>query len=446
MGAREIRTLWIMGLLAALLITLAVLLPAALQTPGKARSVTDMDYDAIQGVRIIRTDDTLAVIRTQNGDWRLADDPSFDLDRERAVALVNNCRYLSVRETIENMEPLSNYGLDTPSYSVEITLSTSSKRIFDVGFRTVDQQGRFALERGSGKVFVIRDFADRIFTLSREQFFNRIPRRIDWEHVLQISIDANRLYDVILSRKDDSEPMRIVSPIAGYANHDALRDLSDRMIRFKFDDVEAFIQTPSEFSRYGLDAPSLTMTASDGVNTFGIQLGDRTDGGEIYGMRAEAPGVVFKIAYQSVEWFFRQTDMSYISSYLFYGNDSYGRKYEDIEVVYRKDEHSRILNVKPEGESFTFTMDGRPFPETRAQEIVTRLAGMRIAGKAGDPLPTGGEEFFSVEARLSGLLVTRCTFFEYDLLHYAADQGFGSFYLVRKADLDAFTALFIPEA
>jgi len=439
------KTLFGIGTMAVFFTALAFLLPIVLRTTENVRSMTDFSYDSIESVCIVRPDEVLAFVRAPDAGWQFLDDPDFDLDRDRAVAVVNNCRYLSVRETLEDTGSLENFGLITPEYSLEITLKDGSERIFDVGAPTVDKRGRFALERGTHSIIVMQDFADRVFALPREKFFNRVPQPIRWDDALQMNISVKDLYDVALARENTKEPMRVIAPTIGYANPDALYDFNGRMTRFMFDDPVAFLRTSAEFSQYGLDAPSLVMMASDGENAFGILLGNRVDD-DIYGMRAEAPTAVFRVAYAKVEWLFQQTDMSYVSRYLFYGNSAYGKEYGDIEIFLRKDEQSHALRVQPHGESFEFTMDGQPFPEDNAQQIVMQIAGLRLAGKRDGLWQADGKERIRMEARLSGLVVTHCAFYEYGRLHYAVDQGFGVYYLVRKADVDPFIALFESEA
>lgn len=439
MNIRQKRILAIMALVASVFVAMSISFPVIFAAEASVKSASDWSYEDILSVYVLRDGETIGVERTgDDGALIWAGDAQFDLDADRAVALVNNSRYLSAVEYIGNGEPLSAYGLDTPAYSVEVQRK-SGVTVFDFGHENVERTGRFAVERGTDDVFIAASFADRIFSLNKTDYYNRKPAQVNYDSLLEVSVSVKGQASFTISRASTAEPMMIRVPTVGYVNNTAIEDLAPRLLRFSFSELVCFVNTADELLAYGLDDPALTLRLWDGEKAFAIALGNR-EGNDVYGMRLEAPNAVFRVDYDTVSWLYSQTDFSFVSTYLFYGDERYGEEYPDIMIQLTDASGTRRMDVRDDGEHFTFWMNDEQLDELVAQNIVATLLNLRIFAPCDSEKV--GMEAFSIDAQLSGLLVQSCTFYEYDREFYAVDQGFGVYYTVAKPVMQEFLALF----
>jgi len=439
MNGKQIRLLIVLAAIAVAAFGTRLWLDRLWAAPPVRYSATNWSYANVFGIGIIRENEPLRFVR-DGETWRLEDDRDFEVDHARAVALVNNCRYLSIRETVEGGIPREQLGLDTPAYSIEVSLPGGRAETFDIGAWTADRSGRFAKNRDDDVVFVIESYADAVFSLPKDQFLNRKPRQIDWPALLELVYYSGGRFQIALERGSDREPVMQTFPVAAYTNSQALEEFAFRIMRFSFADFVSYVYGPGDLGPYGLDEPSLVIGAKDPEGRFGILLG-RRDGQVVYGMRAEAPGAVFSVPYADVEWMYSQSDTSFASSYLFYGDERYVESgYDDIEIAIEGD-FSGLFAVKPEGGGYAFSIDGSAIDEQLAVAIVTGLADLKTAGRANEQ--KAGRQLFTIKARMSRLLVTQCDFYEYDNVFYAVDQGFGLYFLARREQIDGFAGLIV---
>jgi len=440
MNKRQQRVLIIMACLAIFFSSAAFVLPVLLTRPDRVYSMSNWSYEDVLGVWITRGGETFGFVRGEQDAWKLEGDPEFDVDRDRVVALVNNCRYLSVRETFEQDET-AQWGLDQPAYSIEVKLVDGTVRVFDVGNKTVDNAGRFARERGNRTAFIIQAFADKIFSLDRNGFYNRKPDQVDWNNLLELKMTVANRFSMEITRLESgslNSPLVMREPYVCYLNTGALEEFGKRLSRLIFTEYLGEAEG-SELGQYGLASPAFAITAQSMGEALGIVLGDIRDG-KVFAMRLEAPQSVYAVAYEDVEWMLNQAMPPFPSMYMFYGDAGYAvREYDDMQVTLEMAEGDRIFRVAPEGEGFRFTLNGVDFPEERAQQIVRALIGLKVA-PPGDQ--SRGERLFAIEAFMNGLLVTKCVFYEYDDFCYAVDQGFGVALTTPKKQVDELVTLF----
>lgn len=88
-----------------------------------------------------------------NGAWSYSEDPAFPLDESYLTAMTDALAELTARKTIDDPQDLSQYGLDAPACTIQVTLDTGTTQLTIGGESTLD--GLRYLSTGSDAVYLV---------------------------------------------------------------------------------------------------------------------------------------------------------------------------------------------------------------------------------------------------------------------------------------------------
>ncbi|MEL7082930.1 MAG: DUF4340 domain-containing protein [Cyanobacteria bacterium J06597_1] len=97
------------------------------------KSLVDWTPDLVQALTVIGPDETVELDQ-QEGNWQLSDRPDVLLSDEAIADTLSQTQYLQASQFVaETQENLAEYGLETPSLQIEVTLTDGSTQTISIG-------------------------------------------------------------------------------------------------------------------------------------------------------------------------------------------------------------------------------------------------------------------------------------------------------------------------
>lgn len=265
---------WFIGviILCAVLLSAATVFILSGESFGRAepqKFLSDYKLSDIAAVDIQRPEGLLQ-LRQSEGKMYFENAPSFDLDQQSALAIATNSAYLCVKETPDQSTlDKKAIGLNPAQYTVTVTLKNNNTAVFYLGNQTPDKTGRYAMAKGKRTIVIIPDFADRAYTSSREEMFNKSVGEINWAKFNKVEMthaDSGKLVvelnqEISTQNAAGIERMFLVSdPYKVYASPSKVKSLFDDLTKVRFDE---YVGQTDDLKQYGLDKPDFTCAAYD---------------------------------------------------------------------------------------------------------------------------------------------------------------------------------------
>ncbi|MEX2672268.1 MAG: DUF4340 domain-containing protein [Phycisphaeraceae bacterium] len=252
------------------------------------------------------------------GVWRQVEPVAFPVDREAVLAVVEATRDLrqTLTVTVDTDEnALDELGLDQPRGRVELQGPAMEPITLVLGRRTAAGRAFVAIGEPSlgSKVYVVGDTLHRAaLERSDREMRSRSLAAVGFGSVQRAELKRQGEPAIELVRQGGR--WRIVEPIAGRANSDAVRGVTEALTTAV---VEAFVQDhPENLSAFGLDQPLAVLeveavervrggedaTLDEQRRTYKLSVGSPTDlaGSAYFAMLDDEP-IVFRLGRAAVD-------------------------------------------------------------------------------------------------------------------------------------------------
>ena len=140
------------------------------------------------------------LLQKEDGSYEILDHPGFDLDRNKAEALIGYAAVLTAnRRVTEKAENLADYGLDKPLSRVEIQYTDGRSDVWLVGTQPPTSTASYFMKEGTGEVFLLYPSAIRSFS-----------ETLLGMHVLQMpcQVDSKRIRRLLIEKTGEA-PLEI---------------------------------------------------------------------------------------------------------------------------------------------------------------------------------------------------------------------------------------------
>ena len=143
--------------------------------------VTDFNAEDVTEI-VLEGDNNIHLIKDGES-WKNADDESMNIDSSEVTVMLNSAAAVSTDSVIENPEDLSQYGVDTPSKTITLTMSDYSTLVIKVG-NQMEMLGQYYIQlEGDSNVYLV--------TSSVVLAFNRTPEDLIAEDVSGNDVSGN---------------------------------------------------------------------------------------------------------------------------------------------------------------------------------------------------------------------------------------------------------------
>lgn len=224
-----------------------------------------MKAEEITQIRFINSNQDMTLVK-KDGVWKDSADPDFPVNQEYVESMIDETGELTASQlVVENPEDLSQYELDQPPYSVEITNQSGEIKKLVIGMESIAAGGCYAYVDQADKIYVIASNITDYLDYTHGEMME-VPEAPD------ITAEYVTGYD-LTSAKGKSFAAKYHETKAEYADvdgwditraygitmpgsKDSLQTLFGGLTNMKSSEGVAYHATPELLKQYGLSDPA----------------------------------------------------------------------------------------------------------------------------------------------------------------------------------------------
>jgi hypothetical protein len=255
-------------------------------TDAAAETVFDISQESVNSV-VVRTGGQATTLeKIPLGGWLVVDPIRYPADPALVGALVNEITTLSpARTVVDSAADFSEYGLDAPTVTIEISAGLSAPSVLHVGDAMPTGASYYAVAEGSRRVFLLTTEIRSRLDKSTDELRDRQLLHIDRDKVTRVSVKSRISRQDLVCVLDSLGIWRVKSPFDVPAERNETINLvgnisSVRALKFVDDN-------PTSLREYGLDRPfvTATVTSADGTVDATLSLGQGKN--QLFAMSSE---------------------------------------------------------------------------------------------------------------------------------------------------------------
>lgn len=282
----------------------------------------------------------------KDGKWYKEEDKELPLEQSLATAMASAMTSVTANKLVsEDVEDMSQFGFDTPSMEIEVTLQDGSVNKLVMGLQTTvdDTNGYYAYIDDSSKVYFIGDTLYSYFNYTGNKLVEKESApTFDSSNVIMLHVDAKKgedfkvVYDVEKAENADIYGWDIEKPFADVVAGDVytLTELFANYSSISY--YECVDYKGKSDKKYGLDKPAYTISLEYYESTddteetkeekekrkkdFTLYIGNLAEDGAYYYARPEGSKRVYTVYKATVEAMTKIDAMSYIYQYCYLGS------------------------------------------------------------------------------------------------------------------------------
>jgi hypothetical protein len=363
-------------------------------TPSETISIFKTEKDNIVSMTIA-TPDHSYTFEKKDEKWYVIGKENIKLNNVRIDNLAYDFASINADVLIEDTGDLSLFGFDEPLGTPSIKLADGSEQKFVVGRKTPTGTGYYFKLANDEKIYSVYSSKIEGFLAELDHYRDKVLASIDPATLTEVSIKRKN-ETIILQAKTEDElsdnslgfsSWKMVSPYSRDANSYFLEN--DILKKISGFDVTTFVDdNPSSYAPYGLDNPGYVIgfkyTENKGEETVekavNFALG-RPEEDNVY-VRVEGEPNVYLL--KSSLFSYKDIDIMNLIDTLVYIQNI--ESVDRIRIDAQGEEY--ILEIKHEGESATYSVNGKTAYESDFKKIYQEIIGLFIRGDVTET-PTG---------------------------------------------------------
>lgn len=394
-------------------------------TDNENNSISIMNFDSdVTQYSVIR-DGGYTFVK-ENGRWIEKSSSNIELDQNYVTTSVAKASFLYAESLVEeNCKNLGAFGFDAPSAVVILTGADGKTAEIKFGAQTAT---------GTGYYTVIGDSKD-VYTVSSDGFekvagelsgfrVSALYSLADAQSVTHFRLKSKK-YDINIGRKTKTSPNEsniavwtMETPYSKDVNTNIFEENVVKCLTFTATDY--IDDNPSDYGKYGLDAPQYIISVETADGVFTMHLGAEYEGNKIYA-RVDGKQSVYAISIDDVKYK-DFTPIYLLESLVFVRNIT------SVSSIDFTSDKKRVFTIK----NGVYSADGKNVNEDDFKEMYTNMISPVISGEA-DKAGAGKLLCSFTFSYNTGTPDETVEYYEYGDMYAAAKvNGKTEFYVKRK--------------
>lgn len=199
-------------------------------------------------------------------DWKLENDTEFPVDQTKLTTMVGDVASVTASQTItEDCTDLSEYELDAPVLSVEVTDKDGTVKTITYGMESAAAEGCYAYTEDTKKIYVVPSNVTSDFDFTQSQLMV-VPDSpdISEEYVTSYAIDKKKGRDFTATYDKDNAKYKDIygwditkaysQTVAG--DQDGLQTVFSSLSSVEYTEGVVYNATEKELKQYGISTPN----------------------------------------------------------------------------------------------------------------------------------------------------------------------------------------------
>ncbi|MCY3773362.1 MAG: DUF4340 domain-containing protein [Gemmatimonadetes bacterium] len=251
--------------------------------------VFEVDAEEVVGIRVAVDGEATTLEKVPMKGWEITEPVRYAADPNVVGTLLQEFSTLSPARTVaDSAEVLSEYGLELPSASVEVTRGLDKPMVLLLGDVNPTGAAYYAAEQGTRRVFLVSARINENLRRSTDALRDRSLMRVEQDKVEEIILEKGDRRVVI--KLDPFGIWRVEEPYQLPAERDEVANAISTIIGASA--ISFIDEAPSSLEGYGLTDPVMTATvkSGDGGIRHTLILGNE-EMGLVYAMTGERRNV-----------------------------------------------------------------------------------------------------------------------------------------------------------
>lgn len=242
-GKRLLILTAVLVLMACAYLAVTKLLPEESSVPENTTvTALQLDEDSITGISWVFEGETMDFVLVDE-EWVYAPDTGFPLKSSFLTKMVDRLSHITASKVFENVEDLSQYGLDTPVLTIRVTTADTEPPIVLTFGDTTTLSQEYYMTMGDGKVYLASTYLYNSFAYSLYDLVQKetIP---SMGSVNKIEVSKTGDNEIEVTVEDTERLNTFAEAVSGIA----------------WGDCVAYRADHNTLTEYGLATPALTVT------------------------------------------------------------------------------------------------------------------------------------------------------------------------------------------
>ena len=251
--------------------------------------VFEIDAEEVVEIRVTVDGEVTTLEKVPMKGWEITEPVRYAADPNVVGTLLQEFSTLSAARTVaDSAEVLSEYGLEFPSASVEVTRGLDKPMVLLLGDVNPTGAAYYAVEQGTRRVFLVSTQINENLRRSSDALRDRRLMRVERDKVEEIILEKGDRRVVI--KLDSFGIWRVEEPFQLPAERDEVVNAISTIIDASA--ISFIDEAPSSLAGYGLADPVMTATvkSGDGGIRHTLSLGN-VEMGLVYAMTGERRNV-----------------------------------------------------------------------------------------------------------------------------------------------------------
>jgi hypothetical protein len=253
---------------------------------AREKAFTSVEADAIEELRIAAGGETTRLTKS-GGAWTIVEPVKADADAGEAGSIASGLASLEIEQVVdEKPADLKTFGLDPARIDVSFKTKgqTTEQRIL-LGEKTPVGDNLYAKLPGSPRVFLVPSHLEGTFSKTTFALRDKAALKVDRQKADGLELKAGAT-EIVLAKS--GENWSLVKPIAARADYAVVEGAIERLASAQMQGLAEDQNAPP--SRFGLDAPTATMTIKTGSSSATLALG-KTENAVVFAKDSQRPQI-----------------------------------------------------------------------------------------------------------------------------------------------------------
>lgn len=232
-------------------------------------NILTLEEDSISKIEYSNETGGMTLIK-DNDIWYKEDDQSYPINQTKVQNMISSISSISSERLVgNNLDDLSEYGLDKPLIKITVTEEDGNTTVLSIGTKLVTGDGYYFTMNGEGTVYTVDTSIYTSFSVSDTQMIAiEDAPSITSDYITGITINKKDGDDFVLSKEtedtdsSDTNPWSIVKPYSKTIKADST-SVSDYLSNFtSITFSECVDYNADNLKKYGLKNPAAEITVS----------------------------------------------------------------------------------------------------------------------------------------------------------------------------------------
>jgi len=352
------------------------------------KAFASLEADAIEELRIAAGGETTRLTKT-GGTWSIVEPVQAEADAGEVSSIAGSLASLDIDQVVdEKPADLKPFGLDPARIDVAFKAKgqTTEQRIL-IGDKTPVGENVYAKLPGSPRVFLVQSYLEGAFNKGTFALRDKAAMKIERAKADGLELKAGAT-EIVLAKSGES--WSLVKPIAARADYAAVEGAIERLSSAQMQAIAEDQSAPP--ARYGLDAPTATLTIKTGSSSATLSLG-KTENAVVFARTSNRP-LVFTVAptlradvVKDVGEFRRKDLFDF-------------RSFTATHVEFTREGQTQAFDRTKgkDGKDLWTAAGGKTLDATKIEALLAQVSGLRAASFENAPHPSLKAPVLTVKA------------------------------------------------